>query len=188
MHLSNPTNRPSPFSSEDCSEDFTTESLIDLIQITERKPSDTDRELFPFPFLTLIFLSAILQTENILRCNIWTRGCQSEVDPATMSTTLVQAFTYALVDYVTEYKLLPTLYNNPRQNSFEPPPSPRLINTVKLSDETNKEFSFAQTRPFTLDNTIPTTPTTHSRRVSLAEANEVFFSSSRAKRSVRSPQ
>jgi len=57
-----------------------------------------------------------------------------------MSTTLLQAFTFALADYVTEYKLLPTLYNNPRHNSFEPPPSPRLMNTVRFSDESGKSF------------------------------------------------
>jgi hypothetical protein len=59
-----------------------------------------------------------------------------------MSTTLLQAFSFALADYITEYKLLPTLYNNPRHSSLEPPPSPRSISTVKFSDESSKEFYF----------------------------------------------
>jgi len=59
-----------------------------------------------------------------------------------MSTTLLQAFTYALGDYVTEYKLLPKLYNNQRHGSFEPPPSPRSINTVRFADESSQYFLF----------------------------------------------
>lgn len=83
-----------------------------------------------------------------------------------MSKTLLQAFTYGLADYVTEYKLLPTLYNTPRTNSLEPPASPR----GKISDETTREFSFDRNtfpaRAISIDNPIPTTPITHSRRVS----------------------
>ncbi len=59
-----------------------------------------------------------------------------------MSTTLLQSFKFALADYITEYKLLPTLYNNPRHSSLEPPPSPRSISTVQFSDESSKEFYF----------------------------------------------
>jgi hypothetical protein len=55
-----------------------------------------------------------------------------------MSTTLLQAFKFALADYITEYKLLPTLYNNHRHNSLEPPPSPRSIYPAKFSDESGK--------------------------------------------------
>jgi hypothetical protein len=57
-----------------------------------------------------------------------------------MSTTLLQAFTFALADYVTEYKLLPTLYNNQRHGSLEPPSSPRSINTVKFADDSSRTF------------------------------------------------
>jgi hypothetical protein len=57
-----------------------------------------------------------------------------------MSTTLLQAFTYALGDYVTEYKLLPKLYNNQRHGSFEPPPSPRSMSTVRFADESSQYF------------------------------------------------
>ena len=60
---------------------------------------------------------------------------QPEVDPIVMSNTLLQAFTFALADYVTEYKLLPKLYNNQRHGSLEPPPSPRSMNTVRFADE-----------------------------------------------------
>ncbi len=81
-------------------------------------------------------------SENILRCHVWARGSQPEIDPIVMSTTLLQAFSFALADYITEYKLLPTLYNNPRHSSLEPPPSPRSISTVKFSDESSKEFYF----------------------------------------------
>ncbi len=52
-----------------------------------------------------------------------------------MSTTLLNAFTFALADYITEYKLLPALYNNHRHGQFDPPPSPRTINPVKFADE-----------------------------------------------------
>jgi len=104
-----------------------------------------------------------------------------------MSSTLLQAFTFALADYVTEYKLLPTLYNNPRHGSLELPPSPRSINTVKFSDESSKSLllslilyffimvfflafildrNIQAARTYTMD-TIPTTPTIQSRRVSL---------------------
>ena len=152
MHIINPTNRPSPFPSEDLSDELTTQSLIDLIQITEHK-STTD-----------------IQIDNLLRCNVWIRGSQTELDPISMSTTLLQAFRFALADYVTEYKLLPTLYNMPRQTSFDPPPSPRLFNSTKMSDERNKEFSLDRAVPhartYTIDNTTPTTPTAQSRRVS----------------------
>lgn len=56
-----------------------------------------------------------------------------------MSTTLLQAFTFALADYVTEHKLLPTLYNNnQRHSSLEPPASPRSSNLVKFADESRK--------------------------------------------------
>lgn len=80
-------------------------------------------------------------TENILRCHVWGRGSQPEIDPAVMSATLLQAFTFALADYVTEYKLLQTFYNNSRHSSFEqPPPSPRLLNQGKFSDESSKFF------------------------------------------------
>ena len=101
-----------------------------------------------------------------------------------MSTTLLQAFTFALADYVTEYKLLPTLYSNQRHISFEPPPSPRSMSNVKFADETgtarkrssllivfdvvsvfNLDRSMISARTFALD-AIPTTPTIHSRRVS----------------------
>ena len=58
-----------------------------------------------------------------------------------MSQTLLQAFTFALADYVTEYKLLPTLYNNQRHGSSEPPSSPRTLNNVRFSDESRKLFS-----------------------------------------------
>jgi hypothetical protein len=57
-----------------------------------------------------------------------------------MSSTLLQAFTYALGDYVTEYKLLPKLYNNQRHGSFEPPPSPRSMSTVRFADESSQYF------------------------------------------------
>ena len=124
-------------------------------------------------------------SENILRCHVWARGSQAETDPNVVSNTLLQAFTFALVDYVTEYKLLPTLYNNQRQSSFEPPASPRAINAVKFADETCKYFinslfneieyfsylAFAidrnvQTaRTYTVD-TAPNVPVVQSRRVS----------------------
>lgn len=153
LHIINPTSRPSPFFSEDLSDELTSQSLIDLIQIVEHKPTAAD-----------------VQTDNVLRCNVWTRGSQTELDQANISTTLLQAFRFALADYVTEYKLLPTLYNTPRHNSLDPPPSPRLFNSLKLSDETSKEFSLDRTashaRTYTIDNTIPTTPTAQSRRVS----------------------
>jgi len=85
-----------------------------------------------------IFLFSIDLTENILRCHVWGRGSQPEIDPVVMSNTLLQAFIFALADYVTEYKLLPTLYNSPRHGSFEPPPSPRMINPGKFSEESSK--------------------------------------------------
>jgi hypothetical protein len=87
----------------------------------------------------LFSFSSIDLSENILRCHVWARGSQPEIDPIAMSTTLLQIFTFALADYVTEYKLLPTLYNNPRHGSFEPPSSPRPINTGKFSDESGNE-------------------------------------------------
>ena len=63
-----------------------------------------------------------------------------------MSNALSQAFTYALADYVTEYKLLPKLYNSSghvyhRYGSLEPPPSPRSANTVKFANETSRFHS-----------------------------------------------
>jgi hypothetical protein len=58
-----------------------------------------------------------------------------------MSQTLLQAFSFALADYITEYKLLPTLYNNQRHGSFEPPSSPRSMNTVKFADEPSELFN-----------------------------------------------
>jgi hypothetical protein len=43
LHVLHPTNRPSPLSTEDLSDELTVESLIDLIQIVERKsPTSTD--------------------------------------------------------------------------------------------------------------------------------------------------
>ena len=87
-----------------------------------------------------VFLSNLDLTENILRCHVWGRGSQPEIDSAAMSATLLQAFVFALADYVTEYKLLQTFYNT-RHSSFEqPPPSPRLLNAGKLSDESSKFF------------------------------------------------
>ena len=81
---------------------------------------------------------------------MWGRGSQPEIDPATMSATLLQAFTFALADYVTEYKLLQPFYNNSRYSPFEPPPSPRLLNPGKFSDETSMFFTylFAFLQPF----------------------------------------
>ncbi|CAM4873794.1 unnamed protein product [Rotaria socialis] len=152
LHVLNPTNRPSPLSTEDLSDELTVKSLIDLIHIVERKspsssPSGIDGDN---------------SSENILRCHVWTRGSSGEIEASAMSSTLLQAFTYALADYVTEYKLLPSLYNNQRHGGFEPPPSPRSMATVRFADESN----------FVLDRniqtygveTIPTTPTLQSRR------------------------
>ncbi len=79
-------------------------------------------------------------SENILRCHVWARGSQPEIDPVVMSSTLLQAFTFALADYITEYKLLLTLCNNQRHGSFEPPSSPRLMNQVKFAEESSKTF------------------------------------------------
>ena len=57
-----------------------------------------------------------------------------------MSSTLLQAFTFALADYITEYKLLLTLCNNQRHGSFEPPSSPRSMSTVKFAEESSRTF------------------------------------------------
>lgn len=120
---------------------------MDLIHVTEVKSSSatdlTNTESSSSPIigenLTVVFFTLDL-TENILRCHVWGRGSQPEIDPATMSATLLQAFTFALADYVTEYKLLQPFYNNSRYSSFEPPPSPRLLNPGKFSDETSRIF------------------------------------------------
>lgn len=80
----------------------------------------------------------IATSENILRCNVWIRGSLGENDPVIISNTLLQSFTYALADYVTEYKLLPTLRHNQRHIGYEPLPSPRLTNNVKFTDEQSK--------------------------------------------------
>ncbi|CAF3840940.1 unnamed protein product [Rotaria magnacalcarata] len=162
LHVLNPNNRPSPLSTEDLSDELTVKSLIDLIHIVERKspsssPSGIDGDN---------------SSENILRCHVWARGSPGEIEASTMSSTLLQAFAYALADYVTEYKLLPTLYSNQRHGVFEPPPSPRSMTTVKFGDESN----------FVLDRniqtygveTIPTTPTLQSRRHSTNSTGGIF--------------
>ncbi len=145
LHVLNPTNRPSPLSIEDLSDELTIDSLIDLIHIVEQKSSSStdltngDRQLNLTHFFKLFSFSPIDLSENILRCHVWARSSQPEIDSIVMSTTLLQVFTFALADYVTEYKLLPTLYNNPRHGSLEPPSSPRPINTGKFSDESGND-------------------------------------------------
>lgn len=88
-------------------------------------------------------LICIDPSENILRCNVWTRGNQSEVDPVLITNTLLEAFTFALADYVTEYKLLPIIYHNQRYGAFEPPPSPRSMTTVRFAEDLGKYFYFS---------------------------------------------
>ncbi|CAF3449227.1 unnamed protein product [Rotaria sp. Silwood1] len=138
LHVLNPSNRPSPLSTEDLSDELTMASLIDLIHIVERKPSPIS-----------ITSGDIDLSENILRCHVWARGSHTEIDQNLMSHTLLQAFTFALADYVTEYKLLPTLYNNQRHGPFDPPSSPRSMNAIKFIDESN----------FVLDRNVPTAHT-----------------------------
>lgn len=45
LHVLNPTNRLSPISTEDLSDELTIESLIDLIHIIERKPSSSSTNI-----------------------------------------------------------------------------------------------------------------------------------------------
>lgn len=169
---------------------------MDLIHVTEVKSaSATDLTNTESSLSQIIswssskkshFFLILDLTDNILRCHVWGRGSQPEIDPVTMSATLLQAFTFALADYVTEYKLLQPFYNNSRYSSFEPPPSPRLLNPGKFSDETSMFFMYffvffstisgwfvgfaldrnlPTARTFTMETT-PTTPTIQSRRVS----------------------
>ncbi|CAF0736616.1 unnamed protein product [Adineta ricciae] len=155
LHVLNSANRPSPLSTEDLTDELTVDSLIDLIRVTEISSATTSEDN---------------TNENVLRCNVWARGGQPEIEPVTMSNTLLQAFTYALADYVTEYKLLPKLYNSSghvyhRHGSLEPPPSPRSVNTVKFANETTfiLDRNVPTARTFTAD-AGPTTPTVQSRR------------------------
>ncbi|UJR27028.1 hypothetical protein I4U23_008332 [Adineta vaga] len=166
LHVLNSSNRPSPLSTEDLSDDLTVDSLIDLIRVTEINSSSmTNNDN---------------SNENILRCHVWARGGQPETDPSIMSNTLLQAFRFALADYVTEYKLLPKLYNSSnniyqRHGSLEPPPSPRSMNTVKFANETTfiLDRNVQTARTFTMD-TGPTTPTVQSRRHSTNSTAGLF--------------
>ncbi|CAF3845624.1 unnamed protein product, partial [Adineta steineri] len=176
LHVLNSSNRPSPLSTEDLSDELTVESLIDLIRIEETKSSSSTSE--------------DNSPENILRCHVWARGSQPEIDPTAMSNTLLQAFTFALADYVTEYKLLLRLNNNNNSNnnshhfnqrhgSLEPPPSPRSMNTVKFADETNfaLDRNVQAARTYTIDTT-PTTPTAQSRRRHESNQSSILSGSS----------
>ncbi|CAF2646870.1 unnamed protein product [Rotaria sp. Silwood2] len=164
LHILNPSNRPSPLSTEDLSDELTAASLIDLIHITERKLSSS---ISP--------TSEDNISENILRCHVWARGSQPEIDPTFMSNTLLQAFTFALADYVTEYKLLPTLYNNQRHGPFDPPPSPHSMNAIKFVDESNftVDRNVQTAHTYGVD-TVVTMPTVQSRRHSTNSTGGMF--------------
>ncbi|CAF0727305.1 unnamed protein product [Rotaria sordida] len=165
LHVLNPSNRPSPLSMEDLSDEVTVKSLIDLIHIVERKPSSS-----------ISITSEDNSSENILRCHVWARGSQSEIDPTIMSSTLLQAFTFALADYVTELKLLPTFYNNQRHGQFEPPsPSPRSVNTIRFVDESSfaLDRNTEAARTHSVD-TATTMATVQSRRHSTNSTGGIF--------------
>ena len=125
LHVLTANNRPSPFSADDAPDDLNIHSFIDLIQVVDCTSSSSSSSI------------PLASGENILRCHVWVRGSPAEVEPATMSNTLLQTFSFALADYITEYKLLPTLFNNHRHGSLEPPASPRSTATVKFADETS---------------------------------------------------
>ncbi|CAF0727294.1 unnamed protein product [Rotaria sordida] len=169
LHVLNPSNRPSPLSMEDLSDEVTVKSLIDLIHIVERKPSSS-----------ISITSEDNSSENILRCHVWARGSQSEIDPTIMSSTLLQAFTFALADYVTELKLLPTFYNNQRHGQFEPPsPSPRSVNTIRFVDESSfaLDRNTEAARTHSVD-TATTMATVQSRRRQESVQSSILSNSS----------
>ena len=152
LHILNPNNRPSPFCVDESSDELNVQAFIDLVRVVDCTSSSTtsgesecSQACHP-PSLAPLSVR-LASAENILRCNVWARGSQAEIEPVFMSNTLLQAFSFALADYITEYKLLPTLFANQRHGSLEPPASPRSTATVKFADETSNERDMTWMRP-----------------------------------------